>query len=66
MTKKNKITKNPKVGSLVYDKDHEDWGIILEIEERQNILHYKIQFIDDLEPTIMADVHDSKYQECYE
>jgi hypothetical protein len=66
VTRKNKKTKNPKVGSLVYDKDHKDWGIILEIERSGKILRYKIQFINDLGPTIMEDVHNSKYQECYE
>lgn len=66
MTKKHKKTKNPKVGSLVYDKDQKDWGIILEIEKKGKVLRYRIQFIDDLGPIIMEDVHDSKYQECYE
>jgi hypothetical protein len=66
VTKKHKRTKKPKIGSLVYDKDQKDWGIILEIERSGKILRYKIQFIEDLGPIIMEDVHDSKYQECYE
>lgn len=66
MTRKNKKTKNPKVGSLVYDKDHEDWGVIVKIEKYSGAIQYTIQFVDDREAIVMADIHDSKYQECYE
>lgn len=66
MTKKHKKTKNPKVGSLVYDKDQKDWGIIIDIEKRGKVLQYTIQFIDEREPIILSDVHKSSYQECYE
>jgi hypothetical protein len=67
MTRKNKKTKNPKVGSLVYDKDHEDWGVIVKIEkDKDDVIQYTIQFVDDRETIVMADIHDSEYQECYE
>jgi hypothetical protein len=66
MTRKNKKTKNPKVGSLVYDKDQEDWGIIVKIEKDSGVIQYTIQFVDDREAIVLSDIHDSKYQECYE
>ena len=66
MTRKNKKTKNPKIGSLVYDKDQEDWGIIVKIEKDSGVIQYTIQFVDDREAIVLSDIHDSKYQECYE
>jgi len=66
MTRKNKKTKNPKVGSLVYDKDQEDWGIIVKIEKDSGVIQYTIQFLDDREAIVLSDIHNSKYQECYE
>ena len=69
MTRKNKKTKNPKVGSLVYDKDHEDWGVIIKVEkdkDKEEVVHYTIQFLDDREAIVLSDIHNSKYQECYE
>ncbi len=60
-----KKTKNPKVGSLVYDKDQEDWGIVLKIKKKKNTIIYTVQFIDDPSPIVLHDIHDSEYQECY-
>lgn len=60
-----KKTKKPKVGSLVFDRDQNDWGIILKIRKQKDVLFYTIQFIDDPSPIVMTDVHDSIYQECY-
>ena len=67
VTRKNKKTKNPKVGSLVYDKDHKDWGIIVKVEkDSDDVIQYTIQFVVDREAIVLSDIHDSKYQECYE
>lgn len=60
-----KKTKKPKVGSLVYDKDQEDWGIVLKIKKKKNTIIYTVQFIDDPSPIALHDIHDSDYQECY-
>lgn len=60
-----KKTKKPKVGSLVFDRDQNDWGIILKIRNQKGVLFYTIQFIDDPSPIVMTDIHDSAYQECY-
>jgi hypothetical protein len=60
-----KKTKNPKVGSLVYDKDQEDWGIILKFKKKKNTIIYTVQFVDDPSPIVLHDIHDSDFQECY-
>lgn len=60
-----KKTKKPKVGSLVFDKDQQDWGIILKIKKGKGCIFYIVQFVDDPSPITMTDIHDSDYQECY-
>jgi hypothetical protein len=61
-----KRTKKPKVGSLVFDRDQQDWGYVIEIENKKNHILYTIQFINDPEPIKMMDIHDSIFQDCYD
>ena len=60
-----KKTNKPKVGSLVFDKDQEDWGIILKIRKKKESIVYTVQFVDDPLPIKLYDIHISDYQECY-